>query len=1317
MGIFGVSENDTKSWEDHATPLKNATSIACDSQKGIVLVGSAEGHFARSADGGQAWQDIDSRQDMNIASLARINDEKWAAVGGDGLVFVSDDDGLTWSASQAMTNNNLWRIKLIDGLIVAVGDKQVVLAGNQPRTLQPTSGFPFSIKKFMPAMSGHLLAYAAGGDILSLDNHHAPVMLANVGTYHDINAAVFSSSTHTAWIVTNFGHIFSSQDGLSWAEVHGPPKSNPARVDYVSIDASKDGKTLIVAASDHSILITQDSGSHWHAAAPLNFTATTVNLLGQNIIAGGAQNLRVSNDLGGHWGQPSIKTQEALIAGVHDDEGTIVLVGTNGDILQSTDFGGHWADPGRDTKEQNTLQSVACLRTCDTLIAAGDGGASWQSTDRGRDWHSLSQPASDYLDLRWFNNSLNVLTSDGSLFTAVNVAAPWTGAISDDIATLARGKGGLWLLTSDGKIDFSANHSTWSAVQAPVSSTVNAISPSILGDDVYLVGDKGLIAFSQDPLRPGSPFQIESTPGNIAPSLKTIYRMPDSILIAGDGGTILRSAGSQHHWQQVPTPVSNKALLAITADDGGNNIWVVGEGGTILYSKDHGTSWAEQHSPARDIDWNAAAVAQTFWGPRLLVFGSRGTLIVSDDFGRHWYSHTTPRGEVQAAIFVKATGQVWAVTSDGFLLTSADYGDNWDATDLHSPGNVSAVVADDSGHTLYIAGDSGFTESATYIGPRYTPRDFQEAVVGTHLKISFTLSDSLFTHDPDITLRIARGSEHASGTYQTLAVSSSSSDTDSGRHFDLTSSIEGINPQAGELFWVTPCLNWTGSGRCIPLKPFTLVPLVDLKKHVVISIIVGVVCLLCTVQTILLWLSPYSILYIYDFIKTIEDLVRDKIPYGAWLARLNSLFFVPVFAFSGRTLDAWITKHGAMLQSSRDNWATYSPLPIEVDLDGTTVHISKPGPATLTSCMDEREIAIVGPGGVGKTTLAREFTLWLGGDNDLTRRIRVRPVCLFVGDGAEDLLKVVKMLLQEKLKKTVDSDLVTALLRKGRLIVVLDGVSERSQVVQSYLRDLRSTIFARFIITTSRLENDRAYAGARVKMIRPLSLNSESLLSFMLALISRKDRSGQDPLAQMDVQLQLATRLAALVQSSQVGVTPLLVQTFVAKAEQLLKSGLSLDDLPTTVLGAYLGYIRDLTSRSAPGIGQRELMKCLMFVASLCLGDDCHPRGVDIEVAIRALEQRTIDVSLLDSLLNLGLLISTPSLLGSEIRFALDPVAEYCAAVFWWETLDRQRWCELKERARANLPGASGFVQAFKDVDAAYEDDTRQAGNPMEMRS
>ena len=261
----------------------------------------------------------------------------------------------------------------------------------------------------------------------------------------------------------------------------------------------------------------------------------------------------------------------------------------------------------------------------------------------------------------------------------------------------------------------------------------------------------------------------------------------------------------------------------------------------------------------------------------------------------------------------------------------------------------------------------------------------------------------------------------------------------------------------------------------------------------------------------------------------------------------------------------------------------YVPLPIRMSDPESGPVVSEPSAAMISELFSKKRspIVVIGPGGAGKTTFARQVGYWalLGGQPGGLQQHAMIPV--WVDEDMDPKEKRLNDVIKGKLTSMLpdaklDDTFIEALLKKQRLLVILDRVSERSKATQQYIGTIyRSTPVVALLVTS------RTYlsiGGSTPITVYPQLLDHESLLYFMTSLLktplSTNGGSRRAPLS-LDKQLELGSRLALLYQSSlraNAPVLPLPVRLFVEEARALLNGGLPLERLPLSIPAVYSWY-------------------------------------------------------------------------------------------------------------------------------------------------
>jgi hypothetical protein len=183
---------------------------------------------------------------------------------------------------------------------------------------------------------------------------------------------------------------------------------------------------------------------------------------------------------------------------------------------------------------------------------------------------------------------------------------------------------------------------------------------------------------------------------------------------------------------------------------------------------------------------------------------------------------------------------------------------------------------------------------------------------------------------------------------------------------------------------------------------------------------------------------------------------------------------------------------------------------------------------------------------------------------------------VLVEEETVDLSATITKILAAWLGQKVQSEFLKALLRAKRILVVVDGISERDPSTQQYWKNIRDFEPVNALLCTSRSEIT-FLAGHQVKLY-PQPLTQGSVLYFATAIIRTRNST---TLGTLERQVEFVERLAAIVSSPKMAgaITPLLVTLAIARASRLLEQGMGLDNLPKTVADLYFDYLRQLNPK------------------------------------------------------------------------------------------------------------------------------------------
>jgi GTPase SAR1 family protein len=516
----------------------------------------------------------------------------------------------------------------------------------------------------------------------------------------------------------------------------------------------------------------------------------------------------------------------------------------------------------------------------------------------------------------------------------------------------------------------------------------------------------------------------------------------------------------------------------------------------------------------------------------------------------------------------------------------------------------------------------------------------------------------------------------------------------------------------------------------------------------VLYISLGILLILIGLPTLFLFLKPLWNLQLYRFLR-LNRFEKIDIPGLGWLFQLIPYLVMglPHFIRHPRTLDAWIAKHRrdfeegwfskwkplpSESQKTIDKKPSYIPLPIEVESTRFNRElIEKPGPADIRKMMDPFRwiVQIVGPGGAGKTTFAQVIGNWTFENSKGTGICDHPMVPIWIDQDLDldknSLQKVSKIILATMIpKEEIEDELFGALFEKQRLLVILDRLSERSEVTQAYVKNLYGNARLGALIITTRYAQSIEGNQGKVKWVYPLPLTSGILLFFLTTLlksylgetIEAKSEENR-PFSTIGEQLELGKRLADLIRikkrsekgdlvEEDVPLIPLHVRLFVEQAVGLIQKGKGLEDMPLSlpeIFAENLRQVNPVDSSTPNFMNESTMLKIAKILAKLSLRDTYIPKEITRTLAEQAIQSEGISVSdgndPLKRLHGNGVLTQRPQ--GAEMlyRYFLDPMAEYIGAEAFGDECgaDPKKWKDLFEKSK-NAPGFQIALQLTRQA-------------------
>jgi hypothetical protein len=446
--------------------------------------------------------------------------------------------------------------------------------------------------------------------------------------------------------------------------------------------------------------------------------------------------------------------------------------------------------------------------------------------------------------------------------------------------------------------------------------------------------------------------------------------------------------------------------------------------------------------------------------------------------------------------------------------------------------------------------------------------------------------------------------------------------------------------------------------------------------------------------------------------------------------------------YQPRVLDAWVARH---LDSARDQFAALptvekrrNHIPCSVMLDRNEVPALTPEKLRATFGDRKRCLLITGEGGAGKTSLACLVAGWaIAADRD--QRIAAHPMLpilldrdLDQAEGDSPFLEAIRQRLRGLigLESVPDDELVVNLLRRGRLLVIVDHLSEMSEATRALIRPGHADFPASALVVTSRIEE--SLEGVARTVLRPMRLRKNRLGSFVEAYL--KGSGNREQFNDTEF-FGVLSGLATMVGDRDV--TALLAILYADQAVSEKNQAVT-GALAGNIPDLFLNYLRELASSARDDDDEVRRVLCdAKAVAWECLKASFRPAAIGRNHAISAIkdadlqkrkrdyeekrpasERRRGDASAPESVIqpisdevaevrlrqlegHLGI-IETVRPDGEVLRMVLDPLAEYLAglAVVEKNGNNQLAWRNFVKRLddlQCDFAAVQGFLLAVRD--------------------
>jgi hypothetical protein len=293
-----------------------------------------------------------------------------------------------------------------------------------------------------------------------------------------------------------------------------------------------------------------------------------------------------------------------------------------------------------------------------------------------------------------------------------------------------------------------------------------------------------------------------------------------------------------------------------------------------------------------------------------------------------------------------------------------------------------------------------------------------------------------------------------------------------------------------------------------------------------------------------------------------------------------------------------------------------------------------------------------------------------------------------VGEGKDPFTETVRGDLEKLIEVQVGDELLAALLKRRRVLVIVDHLSEMTEATRRRVRPDVPNFPAAALVVTSRLE-ERLGDVPKISL-KPLRVTGDYLFEFMGAYLKARGVRELFPDREFG---GAGVRIAELV--GERDVTVLLVKLYLDRLIATKEKGGDVDkEMPGSIPSLMLQYLNDI-NRAVPEDARRDeraVHRDAEALAWTCLEERFRPASTRIDEgaapALAAVNPEGVKERL-DYLERRLRLIETVEPERDRVHFALDPVAEYLAglhAVKQYQA-DAEAWRGFLARADAMPSG------------------------------
>lgn len=421
---------------------------------------------------------------------------------------------------------------------------------------------------------------------------------------------------------------------------------------------------------------------------------------------------------------------------------------------------------------------------------------------------------------------------------------------------------------------------------------------------------------------------------------------------------------------------------------------------------------------------------------------------------------------------------------------------------------------------------------------------------------------------------------------------------------------------------------------------------------------------------------------------------------GGFTFPVQTITLLSFYRHHDRVLDAWVLARAATVRSrfnrrpSVKSRLAYVSVPARLNDE----MIERVDVAALRAVFERRKfcLLITGEGGSGKSSIAFQIAQWGLSDRraDWAGRHPIVPVLieeeLPATEGNDALLAAISTQLQDLTEgqQPVSDEFLEVLLRRQRILLIADHFSEMREETKQIVRPDQSGFPANALVVTSRRDEE---LGVDCAVLKPSRIRGNRLSSFVeayLTLIRKRDLFTDQQF------FRICAGLSELV--GERDVTPLLATLYARLVIAAVEESTDLD-IPRSIPQLMIEYVNLLnrvierTPHSDRAV-QHDAKAVAWAVTERALVPSDVSRGTVLEQLGGDDAEGRLDY--LESALHL---VQTIGPTRDRVRFTIDPLAEYLAAIFFIEAraADKSEWGKMLDRLQQDAGTVRGFATAL----------------------